>query len=463
MALADATVRVILDVSRFERDLASKVESAARKAGQSFEREFRKSAAPAAKSFADEFRTEINNSMANVGDRAGRRLSQRLRTRATLGARETGRIIGDRLRGGLLSTANQTGSQFGVALRNAAVQPLGGQVGRTFARALFDALSQARVGNAVSRALDRAADEDSITSSARTIATNFMGALGSAMSAAAPGRTGLLGAAIAGLVTEGIQLAAAVAPALQAIGLIPGAIAIAGAAVSTLVVAFQGFGDAVSAAASGDAEALAEALENLAPAAADVVTEIGAITPRLRELRLEVQQAFFSQLTGDMTRLGQVLIGPVQRGMTGTATAAGRMASSLASVISEARNARVIEQVFGSTTRFFERLTGPLSRMTQGMFDWVNATLPAFDRRPGRKRAPLPRTATLRRQLAPGGRALREHVTATSRRAFRMQRSASGGTVNIATNSAQFTAPGKAWGQAQMGVNRPCSALRLLL
>lgn len=406
MALADATVRVILDVSRFERDLQSKVESAARRAGQSFEREFRRSAAPAARGFVDEFRTEMNNSMATVGDRAGRRLSQRLRSRAALGARETGRLIGDRLRGGLLGTANQTGAQFGVALRNAAVQPLGGQVGRTFARALFDALSQARVGNAVSRALDRSADEDSITSSARTIASNFVSALGSALSAAMPGGRGLLGAAISGLVTEGVQLAAAIAPALQAVGLIPGAMAIAGAAVSTLMVAFEGFGAAVSAAASGDAEELAEALENLAPAAADVVTEIGAITPRLRELRMEVQQAFFSQLTGDMTRLGQVLVGPVQRGMTGTATAAGRMASSLASVVAEARNARVIEQVFGSTTRFFERLAAPLSRMTQGMFDWVNATLPAFDRLSASLGAAVDRFADFLAVSARSGQAL---------------------------------------------------------
>lgn len=380
MALADATVRVILDVSRFDRDLQSKVASAARRAGRTFEKEFTKSAGPAGQRYASEFRTTALQGMSGAGQQIGKSLGSSLRRSVVSTGRLTGKELGEQVRGGLINTAQTTGRQYGRGLLSGGIVEAGARIGQRFGRAIADNIS---LGGGSGARLGRAVEEDTrphMLRAAREVAQNFVGALGSAMAAVAPGRLAFLGSAVAALITEGVQFGAALAPALQAIGLIPGAVAIAGAAIGTLVVAWQGMGDAFKAAASGDPQKLAEALKNLAPAAAGVVTEFAKLAPRLREVRAQVQQAFFAQLTGDMTRLGQALIGPVQRGMTGTAAAAGRMASGLASVVAEARNASVIEQVFAATSRIFDRMSAPLGRLTQGMFDWINATLPAFDR-----------------------------------------------------------------------------------
>lgn len=380
MALADATVRVILDVSRFDRDLQSKVSSSARRAGRTFEREFTKTAGPAGARYARDFRAQAEQNMAGAGQSIGRNLGTSIRRSVVPTGRITGRELGEQVRGGLLTTAQTTGRQYGRGLLSGGITEAGARIGQRFGRAIADNI---RLGGGSGARLRRSVEDDaepSMLAAARTIASRFGTALSTALGSLAPGRLAVLGSAIAGLVTEGVQFAAALAPALQAIGLIPGAVGIAGAAVSTLVVAWQGMGDAFKAAASGDAAKLATALKNVSPAAAAVVTEFSRLVPRLREVRTQVQQAFFAALTGDLTRLGQVLIGPVQRGMTGTSAAAGRMASSLASVVAEARNASVIERVFDATSRIFDRMTGPLQRLTQGMFDWINATLPAFDR-----------------------------------------------------------------------------------
>jgi len=379
VALADATVRVILDVSRFDRDLQSKVSSSARRAGQAFEREFTKGAGQAGQRYARDFRNQATQGMAGAGQDIGRNLGTNIRRSVVPTGRLTGRELGEQVRGGLISTAPTTGRQYGRGLLSGGITEAGARIGQRFGRAIGNNITLSGAGSRLRRKIEDDA-EPQMLAAARTVATRFGSALGTALGGLSIGRTGLLVSAVSALVTEGTQLAAALAPALQAIGLVPGAAAIAGAAVGTLAVAWHGMGDALKAAASGDAKKLAEALKNLSPAAARVVTEFAALTPRLRELRTQVQQAFFAQLAGDVARLGQVLIGPVQRGMTGTAAAAGRLASGLASVVSESRNASVIEQVFGATARIFERMGAPLGRLTQGIFDWINATLPAFDK-----------------------------------------------------------------------------------
>lgn len=378
MALADATVRVILDVSRFDRDLETKVAAAARRAGRKFESEFAKNAKPAGTRWAKDFSDQANQSMSSAGTRAGTQFGSAVRRAARPTGRLTGRDLGEQVRGGLLSTATLTGRQFGRGLLSGSITEAGSRLGQRLGRAIGDNLDVTGVG----RRLRQRVEEDTkphVLAAARTVATRFGSALGAAMGAVSISRFGFLVAGVGALVSEGVQLAAALAPGLQIIGLFPAAASVATASIIPLVVAFQGVGDALSAAASGDAEKLADALKNLTPAAASVVTEFAKLSPRLTELRKSVQEAFFSQLTGDLTRLGETLIGPVQRGMTSTAAAAGRMASGLLDVFSQTRNAGVIEQIFSSAGRAFDQMTAPMQRLTQGMLDWVQATLPAFD------------------------------------------------------------------------------------
>lgn len=378
MALADATVRVILDVSRFDRDLQTKVASAARRAGRTFETEFTRTARSTGARWAQEFQGQASQSMSSAGTRTGRTYGLAVRNSARGTGRLTGRDLGEQIRGGLVSTATLTGRQYGRGLLSGSITDAGARIGMQLGRTISNNVNVQGVGTRLRQAVQADA-EPNVLAAARTIAKNFGSALSGALGALSIGRTGLLATAVTGLVSEGTQLAAAVAPALQAIGLIPAVVTVAAASVATLVVAFQGMGDAFKAAASGDAEKLGEAMTNLAPAARSVVVEFGKLSPRLRELRMEVQQAFFRELEGDLTRLGDVLVGPVQRGMVQTASAAGRMASGLAGVLTQSRNATVIEQIFNSAAAAFDRMTAPMQTFTQGLLDWTRATLPAFD------------------------------------------------------------------------------------
>jgi hypothetical protein len=377
VALADATVRVILDVTRFDRDLQTKVAAAARRAGRRFDIEFAKTARQAAVRWSKDFEDSLNKRMTGAGSRAGAIFARGLRRDAAPQARMLGRDLGEQIRGGLLQTTNQTGRWYTRALQGSLTMG-GNRLGQRFAAAIWLGLNNSPIGLRLRQRIEDDSEPQVLTA-ARTIAARFGAALSAAMGSVSIGRMGFLVAGVAGLVSEGVQLAAALEPALQAIGLLPAVATVAAASITTLVVAFKGMGDALSAAASGDAEELAEAMEKLSPAAQSVVKEFAALMPRLSEVRRAVQQAFFEQLTGDLTRLGDALIGPVQRGMTATASAAGRMASGLVDVLTQTRSAGAIEEIFGSTARAFDQMTGPMQTFTTGMLDWIRATLPAFD------------------------------------------------------------------------------------
>lgn len=377
MALADATVRVILDVSRFDRDLQAKVSSAARRAGRQFEAEFTKTARQAAGRWAKDFEDSANKRMTGSGERAANFYSTGFRRGARPLGRVIGRDMGEQIRGGLLTTTDRTGRAYGRSLLGPLTDS-GNRLGQRLANAIANGVHVRGIGIRLRQQIQDDT-EPQVLAAARTVASRFGSGLGAAMGSLSIGRFGFLVAGVTGLVAEGIQLADALMPAIQAIGLLPAAATVAAASVSTLVVAFQGMGDALSAAASGDPEKLAEAMEKLSPAAQDVVREFGALMPRLTELRRSVQQAFFEQLTGDLTRLGDALIGPVQRGMTAAGAAAGRMASGLAQALSQTGSAGAIEEIFGSAARAFDQMNVPMQRFTTGMLAFIRATLPAFD------------------------------------------------------------------------------------
>lgn len=380
-SLADATVRVLLDVSRFDSDLKAKVGRSAAQAGRIFEREFSRTARNAGGEWASEFNEGVTARMRSLGRGAGRAYAVNLRGGATGEGRRLGVDLGGQIRGGLVQTARGTARDYMRGILGNTIEEAGSRVGQRLGRAIGANITVdiSGAGRRLGRALERDA-EPSLLEAARNVASRFGGALAGALGAVAPGRIAVLGSLIAALVSSGTQLAAAISPALQAIGLIPAAVTVASAAVGSLVVAFQGVGSALSAAAAGDPAKLAEALEKLSPAARVVVREFARFVPQLRQLRQEVQQAFFTQLTGSLAALGASLIGPVQRGMTLTATAAGRVAQAISQVIAESRNAGIIERIFGSAGRMFDNLQRPLASLTGGILEWVRATLPAFDR-----------------------------------------------------------------------------------
>lgn len=103
------------------------------------------------------------------------------------------------------------------------------------------------------------------------------------------------------------------------------------ATIAPLVIAFQGFGEAVSALASGDLEKIDEALKKLSPSARAVAKEIGVLMPFFKTLKRDVQEAFFSRIVGALTRLMDAVGPTLSGGLQNVAFALGSLFSQLAS------------------------------------------------------------------------------------------------------------------------------------
>lgn len=100
--------------------------------------------------------------------------------------------------------------------------------------------------------------------------------------------------------------------------------------IAPLVIAFQGFGEAVAAVASGDLEKIDETLKKLSPSARAVVKELGALMPFFKTLKKDVQEAFFSRLVGGLTRLVNAAGPTVSGGLQNVAFALGNLFSAIA-------------------------------------------------------------------------------------------------------------------------------------
>ena len=158
---------------------------------------------------------------------------------------------------------------------------------------------------------------------------------------------------------------------------LPAAANLAGAAVATLVVATRGMGDAFSA-AWDDIDAFNDAIEDLAPAAQGVAREFRAIAPALSRLRFDVQQAFFAELDGAITRVASNLGGPFRTGMIRAGAALGRVADAIADFLSEAATARTVTRVFRTLESVFDDLAGAADPFLDGLRELTDAILPSL-------------------------------------------------------------------------------------
>ena len=119
---------------------------------------------------------------------------------------------------------------------------------------------------------------------------------------------GPMGTAITGLIFGAGQAVAALTPVVGVLNLIPAAATAAALTITTLHMAFKGIGTALSAGSAGDMAKYAEALSHLAPAARAAVREMLALKPAMDAVRADVQQGFWSQLTGQIKLLGEQYI-----------------------------------------------------------------------------------------------------------------------------------------------------------
>lgn len=208
--------------------------------------------------------------------------------------------------------------------------------------------------------------------------------------------------------------ASAIALAAGAIGAaagsllaLPAAANLAGAAIATLVFALRGMGRAFGA-AWDDLDEFNDAIEGLAPAAQDVAREFRAIAPALTRLRLDVQQAFFAELDGAITRVARNLGGPFRTGMVRAGAALGRVADAIADFLSEAATARTVARTFRVLEGIFDDLAGAADPFLDGMRELTDALLPSLEN----QTRPITRAAQAFREWA---RRIRESGEAAKR------------------------------------------------
>lgn len=182
-------------------------------------------------------------------------------------------------------------------------------------------------------------------------------------------RESLLLAASVYRVASGVTAAGSAVPAVTALGgalgaatgaglLIPGALATGVVAVAALKVGVSGLGDAMKAAAEGDADKLAEATAKLAPPARAVVGEYLRFKPALDALRLDVQGRLFRGVSTEVRWLGETYLPIARAGLVGMAGNFNTVAKESAGFLRQQQTLRDLPFIFTESNRAVGNLTG---------------------------------------------------------------------------------------------------------
>ena len=180
-----------------------------------------------------------------------------------------------------------------------------------------------------------------------------------------------------------IALAAALSQLIGLVAILPGGIAVLLSAIIPVVVAFQNFGDAVSALASGDIEKIDEALKKLSPSAASVAREIAGLLPTLRAFQRVIQESFFSQVRGDFTRVILTTFPTIQKGFSDIAGAMGRLVSSFADLATSSNTLTNLRDLFSTTATIIDKLNPSFVKFTDMLLNTVRKSLPFIERMAG--------------------------------------------------------------------------------
>lgn len=135
------------------------------------------------------------------------------------------------------------------------------------------------------------------------------------------------------LIGLGIEIVSYLAPALAALGgAIPGAVVTAASAMAVLKMATNGVGAALKDAFDpAKAAQFNQAMQKLTPAARGFVMEIKNLHPAMVQLQRDVQQTFFVQMQGALTRMTRTLLPVLHTGLVQLSSDLGRMGRSLMS------------------------------------------------------------------------------------------------------------------------------------
>lgn len=148
------------------------------------------------------------------------------------------------------------------------------------------------------------------------------------------------------------------------------------AIVPIMMIAFSGFGEALSAVAEGDIEKFNEALKGLSPSARLVAKEFQGLWPILQRIKGSVQEAFFEPLVGSLTELGNNLLPRITPGLESVANALGRMAATFLEKLNSPAGIKFFETALNSIATIIEQSGPGLERFFTGLANAFIAALP---------------------------------------------------------------------------------------
>lgn len=141
-------------------------------------------------------------------------------------------------------------------------------------------------------------------------------------------------------------IASTAATASGALLVLPGAAAAGAAAMATLKIGTQGFGEALK--SIGDPEKFAEAISSLAPAARETALAVRDIKPGFDSMRLDVQQRLFSGLSDTVRKLADTYLPVLSTGMTQVAGAMNQSAGAFSRFLQAPQTVRDVGTIFGN-------------------------------------------------------------------------------------------------------------------
>lgn len=197
--------------------------------------------------------------------------------------------------------------------------------------------------------------------------------------AVAMGAIGL--AAAGGVAVQGlIQVAGALASLISLSALLPTAIGGIIATVLTLVVAFNGVGEAIGAAFANDPAKLNEALKKLSPSARAVVKEFLPFVKQLKQLQQLTQEALFKPLVKALGPALKALLPVLTKGMTGLAGTFGLLIEKVLEFLRSSRGLEIINEFFIGAQHLIEAFIGSFDELGRGFHALIMAAGPAWDR-----------------------------------------------------------------------------------
>lgn len=174
---------------------------------------------------------------------------------------------------------------------------------------------------------------------------------------------------VAGLITAIKELSGAV-------GLLPGAFAVAGVGVAAFTLGIRGFKDALK--NLDDVAKFEEALKKLAPSAADTARQIRKMVPEFERVQRIVQQHLFADLAQDVRRLGENYFPVLQHGIGRVAIELNGIVRQFFAFANTGKTVSDVNEIISVTIGILRNLRGAVQPFLQGLLNITVVSAQAF-------------------------------------------------------------------------------------